>query len=138
MRMRGELHDMMRIGVALAVLSTMPALAAAPDWQQAEPVNVTLSNFAFTPDALHLRKGHIYRLHLVNEGSGGHNFSAPEFFAAAQIDPEDAGKLGKGTVDLEKGEAKDIRLIPTAGSYKLKCTHFMHTTFGMKGGITVD
>lgn len=136
--MRRELHDLIRIGAALAALSAAPLPAAAPDWQQAELVNVTLSNFAFTPAALHLKKGHVYRLHVANEGSGGHNFSAPAFFAAAQIDPEDAPKLSKGTVDLEKGEAKDIRLVPAAGGYKLKCTHFMHTAFGMKGDITVD
>lgn len=120
----------------LGVASTAPA--ATPDWQQAEVVQITLSNFAFTPAALHLHKGQAYRLHFINEGSGGHNFSAPEFFKAAQIDSDDAGKLNRGTVDLEKGEARDIRLVPAAGSYAVKCTHFMHTTFGMKGTIDVN
>ncbi len=129
----------MKRGLLLAMLGVASmAPAATPDWQQAELVQVTLSNFAFTPAALHLRKGQAYRLHFVNAGSGGHNFSAPEFFKAAQVDPGDAGTLHDGTVDLEKGEAKDVRLVPTAGSYKIKCTHFMHTTFGMKGSIDVN
>src|SRR5262245_2756735 len=125
--------------LALALLGAASiAPAATPDWQKAELVQVTLSNFAFTPAALHLHKGQPYRLHFVNEGSGGHNFSAAEFFMAAQIDPGDATKLRKGAVDLEKGEARDIRLVPAAGSYKVKCTHFMHTAFGMKGTIEVN
>ena len=125
--------------LALALLGAASiASAATPDWQKAELIQVTLSNFAFTPSALHLHRGQPYQLHFVNEGSGGHNFSAPEFFKAAQIDPEDGGKLHNGTVDIEKGEAQDVRLVPTAGSYKVKCTHFMHTTFGMRGSIDVD
>ena len=125
--------------LALALLGAASiASAATPDWQKAELIQVTLSNFAFTPSALHLHKGQPYQLHFVNEGSSGHNFSAPQFFKAAQIDPEDGGKLHNGTVDLEKGEVQDVRLVPTAGSYKVKCTHFMHTTFGMRGSIDVD
>jgi plastocyanin len=124
---------------ALAMLGAASiAPAATPDWQQAELVQVTLSNFAFTPSALHLHKGQPYRLHFVNEGSGGHNFSAPEFFKAAQIDPDDGAKLHNGTVDLEKGAAQDIRLVPSVGSYTVKCTHFMHSAFGMKGSIDVN
>lgn len=129
---------MIRAGVLAMLAIASSASAAAPDWQQAEPISIVLSNFKFAPDQLHLSKGHAYRLHFVNEGSGGHNFSAPEFFAAAQIDPEDAGKLSKGTVELDKGEAKDIRLVPIAGAYAVKCTHFLHASFGMKGSIAVN
>lgn len=126
--------------VVLGIAMTAPnaALAATPAWDQAEQVNIELSNFAFSPAALHLRQGQVYRLHFVNKGSGGHNYAARTFFSAAQIDPRDLGIVQKGAVNLGKGEARDVRLVPAAGTYKVKCTHFMHSTFGMKGSITVN
>jgi len=114
------------------------AQPSAIDWSTAQPVTVTLSNFAIAPDDLHLKAGQPYRLHFVNSGSGGHNFSAPAFFQAAQLDPADQGLLTKGSIELGKGETRDVRLVPTAGSYKVKCTHFMHSAFGMKSMINVE
>jgi plastocyanin len=116
-------------------LSSAQAQAPANDPQ---PVEIVLSNFEFAPKELHLRQGQSYRLHFVNSGSGGHNFSAPNFFAGAQIDPADAAAITKGGIELAKGETRDVRLKPAAGTYKVKCTHFMHSAFGMKGKITVD
>jgi plastocyanin len=31
-----------------------------------------------------------------------------------------------------------VHLVPAAGTYKLTCTHTMHTMFGMKGTIVVE
>ena len=115
--------------------STAQAQAPANDPQ---PVEIVLSNFEFAPKKLHLRQGQSYRLHFVNRGSGGHNFSAPDFFAGAQIDPADTAAITKGGIELAKGETRDVRLKPAVGTYKVKCTHFMHSAFGMKGKITVD
>src|SRR3954465_8000965 len=92
-------------------------------------VNVVLSNFAFTPQTLHLNRGRAYRLHFVNQGSDGHNFSAPEFFAAAQINAADMGAVSGGKVELGKGESRDVRLVPTVGKYAVTCTHFLHASF---------
>jgi len=127
--------------LALALIATLPAPALAQptaDWASAKQVDVVLSNFAFTPEVLRLQHGHAYRLHFVNQGSGGHNFSAPDFFSRARIDPADSAALKDGKIELKKGEARDVRLIPAQGSYKVKCTHFLHTGFGMKGSILVE
>jgi plastocyanin len=124
------------IAVVAIVIATLPA--AAQPWDQAERIDIELSNFLFAPSTLRLRQGRPYRLHFVNRGSGGHNFSAPAFFRSARINPADAGGIEKGAIELGKGQSRDIRLVPSAGSYKLKCTHFMHSTFGMKGRIVVD
>ena len=124
------------LGIALS--GSAAALAETPAWDQAEQVNIELSNFAFSPAALQLHPGQVYRLHFVNKGSGGHNFAARAFFSAARIDPRDMAIVQKGSVELGKGEARDVRLVPAAGAYKVKCTHFMHSTFGMKGSITVN
>ncbi len=99
---------------------------------------IVLADFSFTPAALHLKAGQAVTLHFVNRGSGGHNFDAPDFFAAARIDPASAGAVKNGKVELKKGLSADVTLVPAKGSYHVHCSHLMHTGFGMKGDITVD
>jgi plastocyanin len=120
--------------VAAAVLAMVPAQA-----QDAAPakVEIMLANFSFTPASIHLAAGKPVTLHFVNAGSGGHNFAAPEFFKAATISAG-AGAVKDGKVELEKGAAADVTLTPTKGSYKAKCTHFLHAGMGMTGEIVVD
>lgn len=124
---------------ALALLA-LPAAAAAqaPDWAHAQRVEVRLSSFDFKPSTLHLRAGRPVVLHLVNTGSGGHDFTAPDFFAAAQVRPRDRRTVGKGDIDLRGRQSVDIALVPKAGTYPLKCSHAFHKTFGMTGRIVVD
>jgi len=125
------------LGLALAV--AVSASAQSPDWSQAQQVSVELSNFKFTPATLTLKHGTPYRLHLSNTSSGGHNFAAKEFFAASTVMPADAAKLKGGAIDLKAGESADIHVAPLqAGTYKLHCTHFMHSSFGMTGTIVVQ
>ena len=122
------------------VLLALPAAAAAqaPDWAHAQRVEVKLSSFDFTPSTLHLRAGRPVVLHLVNTGSGGHDFTAPAFFAKAQVRPPDRGAMGRGRVEVRGGRSVDIALVPQAGQYPLKCSHAFHKTFGMTGRIVVD
>ena len=122
----------MRI-LLLALLLALPAATAAQP--PAATVEIALSSFDFTPSAVHLRAGAPVILHLVNNGSGGHNFSAPEFFAAAH---DVSGPLRGGRVEVAGHGSVDVRLVPAAGHYRLRCTHMMHTAFGMSGEITVD
>ena len=121
-------------GLALAATQSS---AQAPDYSHTATVEIVLKSFSFTPDTLHLRAGVPVRLTIRDE-KGGHNFAAPAFFAKAKIAPEDVGKVRSGKIELRGGEAVTIRLVPAAGSYKLTCTHFLHTSFGMKGTIVVD
>lgn len=129
-------RPLMASALALAALCATGSLAEAPAEQT---VTVELSSFKFTPATLTLQHGRNYRLHLSNTASGGHNFVAKEFFAASTVAPEDRGKIGKGRVDVARGQSIDIRLIPnTVGIYKLRCSHFMHSTFGMTGAIVIQ
>jgi len=118
----------------------VPAAAAAqaPDWGHGQRVEVKLSSFDFTPSTLHLRAGRPVLLHLVNTSSGGHDFTAPAFFAESQVRPQDRAALRKGSVELRGGQSVDVALVPKAGSYSLKCSHAFHKTFGMSGRIVVD
>ena len=124
-----------RLALACAILFAAPALAqTAP-----QEIDVSLTNFAFTPDALTLKAGTAYRLHLVNDSTSSHNFSAKDFFSAASVAPSDAGKVKDGAVEVPKQATVDVIVTPSrAGTYDLNCTHFMHTMFGMKGQIVVQ
>jgi plastocyanin len=103
--------------------------------QASRTVEVQLSSFDFTPSTIHLRAGQPVTLHLVNSGNGGHNFSAPEFFAAAT---RVSGPVNRGTVEVSGHQSVDVTLTPAHGSYHLRCTHTMHTAFGMRGEIAVE
>jgi uncharacterized cupredoxin-like copper-binding protein len=112
-------------------------LLAVPAAAQTSPrvVEVQLASFSFTPATLHLRGGEPIVLRLINGGRGGHNFSAPEFFAAAQ--PSGA-TIRSGAIEVPSNQTVEVRLLPQRGSYGLRCTHTLHTAFGMRGQIIVD
>ena len=128
-----------RAALCAAILIAGTSRAQAPDWTRAQPVAIQLSSFKYDPAAITLHHGTAYRLHLQNTSSGGHDFVAKDLFAKSLIAPEDAAKINKGGVDVDGGEAVDIRFVPQApGTYKVHCSHFMHSTFGMTGSIVVD
>jgi len=103
---------------------------------QPQRIDVRLSNFKFTPDTITLTHGQPYVLHLSS--SGGHSFAAKAFFAAATMPAADRAKAKDGKVDLEGGDSVDIHFTaPKPGSYPVKCTHFLHASFGMTGTIVV-
>ena len=115
-----------------AFLLAVPAIAAA---QSPRTVEVRLSSFDFTPSEIRLRAGEPVTLHLLNTGRGGHNFSAPQFFAAAR---GVSGPVQRGAVEVGSHGSVDVRVTPAAGHYRLRCTHSLHTAFGMTGNITVE
>lgn len=118
-----------------AAIFSMPSTAFAEANPIPPIVEVKLSSFSFEPGTIHLKSGEPIILHLVNTGSGGHNFTAPEFFAAAG---SVSGPVHKGTVEVGGHKAVDIRLTPAHGAYHLRCSHTFHTTFGMHGEIDVQ
>jgi plastocyanin len=117
----------------ILALLTIPTLAAAQPAPRA--VEVRLSSFDFTPNQIRLRAGEPVTLHLVNTGRGGHNFAAPQFFAAAS---GVSGPVHDGAVEVGSHASADVRLTPARGQYRLRCTHSLHTAFGMTGTITVE
>lgn len=122
--------------LAAALAITAPALAA----DQSAKTEVVMANFSFTPETLHLHGGQSVTIHFVNSGSGGHDFTAAEFFAAATMDAANRTKVSgkKGRVSLGKGESVDITLTPKAGEYPAHCSHFLHSSMGMTGTIHFD
>ncbi|HEX9323710.1 MAG TPA: cupredoxin domain-containing protein [Xanthobacteraceae bacterium] len=107
------------------------------DWTKAESVVVTMVNYEFIPDRLSFRRGVAYRLHLENRGSEIHDFSAPEFFKAIELNnPEVLGAYATRIV-VRPQETKDMYFVATrAGSYELTCAD--HDWAGMTARITVE
>jgi plastocyanin len=129
-------HKLLFLGIA-SILSA-PALAQTIAWASAVPINVALSSFAYTPGTVRMPAGQPVRLTLANGGSGGHNFAAPEFFAAATIRPEDRALVRRGIVEVRGRQTLVVALVPRAGRYRLRCTHLLHTGLGMSGEIVVE
>jgi plastocyanin len=130
------------IRLRLILLAPLFALSPAaaqtePDWSHAASVEVKLSNFDYAPSEIHLKAGQPVRLLLVNTASGGHDFTAKQFFAAASVRSEDRAAIHDGGVELRGHQSREIALVPKAGRYPLKCTHTFHKTFGMSGTIVV-
>ncbi len=119
----------------LVGLMWLAPLCAAAEF---ETITVHLSNFAFAPEHLHLRAGVPVRLHIVNDSSHGHNFSAPALFLLGSTFP-DGPPPASGKVEVGPNGSENILLVPHApGTYKLECTHFLHSLFSMTGSIVVE
>lgn len=127
--------------IALAAFSTPLAKSSAQQTtapaDERNTVTVRMSNFAFDPNHLRFKAGVPVRLRLVNESGGGHDFSAPAFFAASGFPPGSSAPPD-GAVDLGSHQTVEIVVVPrTPGSYRVECTHFLHSLFGMHGMIEV-
>jgi uncharacterized cupredoxin-like copper-binding protein len=117
----------------LAALVPLPAAAQTP-----AVLEVQLSSFRFTPNPILLEAGRPLVLRLVNDGKGGHDFTAATFFAAAAVAPADRAWIRNGSVEVPGRQVRELRLTaPSPGTYKLKCTHTLHKAFGMSGEIIV-
>jgi plastocyanin len=126
--------------VALAACSGKPtgtAQRTVIPLADGETITVRLSSFAFDPEPIRLKAGVPVRMRLVNESDGGHNFSAPTFFAASSFLP---GSLipSNGEIEVGSHQTVEIVLVPAGpGAYPFECTHFLHSAFGMHGTVEV-
>jgi plastocyanin len=125
----------MRSALSLSILSFV---FAAPAVGQPAITPVELSNFKFAPAQVDLRANVPIVLRLHNASSGGHSFSAPSFFAAATLDPASARLIHEGKIEIPAHATVEVALTPATGRYPLKCSHLLHSSFGMKGTISVQ
>lgn len=126
------------IATLAALSSTSYALAESIMPANAAPVVVALSSYEFKPDQITFVRGTTYRLHLTNTSGKAHNFSAPQLFAASSIAPADQSKIEGGEIEVDGGQSVDIVFVPlTPGEYDIRCTHFLHSAFGMHAKVMV-
>ena len=126
------------MGIALLAIflgACQNHLSAADTY--AQTVTVQLIDDRFIPDKLGFRHGLRYHLHLENNGTSMHEFTAPEFFKAIDVlngdvlEPE-----GNGMV-LQPGQRKDLYFVPRRpGHFGLTCAD--HDWDGMVGEINVE
>jgi plastocyanin len=109
------------------------ALAAA----NPETITVRMSSFKYEPERLRLRAGVPVRLRFVNESRGGHDFSAPDFFASSDY-PAGSSPPPEGRIAVPANGSAEITIVPKrTGMFRVTCTHFLHTLFGMTGEVEV-
>jgi plastocyanin len=119
--------------VAIAQADT----ASSIDWSKAQTVEVRMIEYQFIPDQLTLRHGQPYRLHLVNAGKEGHDFTAPEFFQSAIVQVTGAFNDSRSSVFLQPQQMIDIYLIAqNAGLFAPRCAD--HDWAGMTATIVVE
>lgn len=124
------------IGRVFALLTLVFAGAAAGAAPKPVEVDVVMIDYQFVPDHLTFRHDVYYRLHLENHGKETHEFTAPVFFATAEIENPDVLNREHSEVLLQPGDKKDVLLTPRKpGKYDLRCAD--HDWYGMVGGITV-
>jgi len=64
--------------------------------------------YELVPRELRFRRGIPYRLHVVNAGKEGHDFTAPDFFISVQLKNTDALNESGASVFLQPGQTIDI------------------------------
>ena len=122
--------------IGSATLLVTLLLVAPMAAQKPIVINVNLVDYRFQPDHLTFEHGIFYQLHLENHGKETHEFTAPTFFATADINNPEIFNAERTEVLLQPGEAKDVFLTPRrAGTFDLTCAD--HDWYGMVGGITV-
>ena len=113
------------------------AQPAVPASDAAQTITIVLTDFAFTPDHVTLQAGVPVRLRLVNQSDGGHDFSAPAFFAASSFPAGSMAPAG-GKIEVGAHQTAEVALTPNVpGNYPVECTHFLHSLFGMTATIQV-
>ena len=66
-----------------------------------------------------------------------HEFTAPDFFKAAEIRDPKVLNADRTEIEVPPGKAKDLEFVAQeAGRYKLRCSD--HDWAGMMGEITVE
>jgi uncharacterized cupredoxin-like copper-binding protein len=119
-----------------------PAVPPGIDWAAAQPVEVTLDEYHFAPDALVFTVNRPLLLRLVNRGGRAHDFTAPGFFATVAFRPEDPDgptiRAARGSVEVPARATREVTLAPLSpGTWDLECVKPLHGMFGMTGTITV-
>lgn len=121
------------------------AAPAAPDWDHAERIAVSMTEYNFTPSTIRLQAGQPYKMVLRNNGGRDHAFAARGFFRTITPGPlvDREGNVRNPRkveqLEVEKGRSKTFHFIPTkAGEYELYCPKDNDEAHGMTGRIVVE
>ena len=125
------------IATATFSIAVPAGTASAIDWSKAQRVEIRMTEYEFVPDQLTLRHGEPYRLHLVNAGKEGHDFTAPDFFRSAIVRDTGAFNETRSSVFLQPQQTVDIYLVvQNPGLFAPRCAD--HDWAGMTATIVVE
>jgi plastocyanin len=119
----------------IAAVAALSLAFAAPAPAQPAAQTIYLSSFNFSPKPIQLAAGRPVTLTFVNRSGSSHDFMAKQFFARSRIV---AGSAPDGEIELRGGESRSITLVPARGTYKVRCSHFLHSAMGMTDRIIVN
>lgn len=97
-------------------------------------VPLILYSYGYAPEPIVLKAGRPVTMVFSNRSGDLHEFKARDFFRSARIL---GGDPHNGEIHLKPGQSTSVTLIPTQGSYRVHCSEFLHTQFGMKTSIYV-
>lgn len=122
----------------LFLLFVTPLTAPAQEWRRAPEYDVLLSSYDIEPQMIRLKAGEPVRLRFVNTSNQTHDFSAPSFFATAQLRRRDRQMLADGRLTVGPGQARTVALVPRFGRYRMKSGNLLRRFMGMNGIIVVE
>ncbi|MBV8687395.1 MAG: hypothetical protein JOZ90_13115 [Alphaproteobacteria bacterium] len=111
---------------------------AAQEWRQARDYDVLLTSFEIQPQEIRLRAGEPVRLRFVNNSEQRHSFSAPGFFAAAEMRGRDRRTLRGGAIVAPPLSETEIVLVPRKGRWWARGDNLFRRVLGMKARIVVE
>lgn len=142
----------MRHLLLVVVLGTVViACGGDDDTSSTADIQVTLSEFTFTPDEVTVSAGAEVTITVTNTGDQPHNWVL--LSAGPMITAEDERDEGDVVVDLlaavtdriitnvlaaPQTEQQATFLAPSAGRYQVLCTVARHLGFGMEGTLVVE
>jgi uncharacterized cupredoxin-like copper-binding protein len=119
-------------------------LQRAANWENATPLVITLRDFDIKPEKIRLRACTPYAMTIKNVGKRHHDFISESFFQNIYVRNRTTGEHMRlapeihGT-EVMPGEEQSLTFFVSAvGTFKYVCTHFGHSTLGMKGKIKVE
>jgi uncharacterized cupredoxin-like copper-binding protein len=119
-----------------AALATVAGLLLAcgggdePDTSAAGPGTVVMTDYAFHPRAVDVRRGQT--LAVLNEGGIAHNLKVER-----GPDPRRETDELAGTASFMKGDSEQLRIDLPPGRYVMVCSVPGHRELGMTGRLTV-
>ncbi len=102
-------------------------------------VNVTMTDFKFTPDTLNVSAGQKVTVNLKNNGSVQHTFTVMKTPVSGSYTSADASNIFFDSGPVDPGASKSVTFTApsTAGTYQYICTVSGHLEAGMHGSLVV-
>ncbi len=125
-------------GLILVLSMALAACGGSSSGSGGNTLNVTLSDFAFTPASWTVTAGSTVTVNLKNTGAVQHTWTLMSTPISGSYTAADKANIlfDSGLIDV--GASKTVTFTaPAAGTYQVICTQSGHFEAGMVGSLTV-